>query len=106
MAAPPELELAGLGVAVEIDPALSSDSVWRVLEHKVQCPQAYLPVTDVVTRPNADGSTYREMTAMGKRIIENIYTSKPLYEVLFKVRWAQARLRARSHPTVLLTPKH
>jgi hypothetical protein len=105
MAAPPEL--AGLGVAVEIDPALSSDSVWRVLEHKVQCPQAYLPATDVVTRPNADGSTYREMTVMGGRIIENIYTTgAPIYEVLFKVRWAQARLRARSHPTVLLTPKH
>lgn len=84
MAAP---EIAGLGVSVEIDAGLSSERVWRVLEHKVQCPQDYLPVTDVVVRPNPDGSTYRELTAMGKRIIENIYTSgAPAYEVLFKVR--------------------
>ncbi len=78
-------ELAGLGVAVEIDASLSSDSVWAVLERKVQRPQDYLPATDVLTRPNADGSTYREMTVMGKRIIEDIYCTAPLYEVLFKV---------------------
>ena len=84
MAAP---ELAGLGVAVEIDPALSSERVWAVLERKVQRPQDYLPAEDVVARPNGDGGTYREMTVMGSRIIEDIYcTGAPQYEVLFKVR--------------------
>lgn len=76
-----------MGVAVEIDAGLSSERVWKVLEHKVQCPQDYLPATDVLTRPNPDGSTYREMTVMGGRIIEDIYTTgAPLFEVLFKVR--------------------
>ena len=92
MSAPPAsesnapVELAGLGVAVEIDPAISTENVWKVLEHKTKCPQDYLPATDVVTRPNADNSLYREMTVMGNRIIEDIYcTGAPLYEVLFKV---------------------
>ena len=98
-------ELAGLGVAVEIDAGLSSDRVWKVLEHKVQCPQDYLPATDVVVRPNADGSTYREMTAMGRRIIEDIYTNAALYEVLFKVRRLAGAAAGRPAGSALSLPR-
>ncbi len=100
--AAPAPELAGLGVAVEIDPALSSERVWTILERKVQRPQDYLPAEDVLARPNGDGGTYREMTVMGNRIIEDIYcTGAPLYEVLFKV---SPSLPAPSWPLALRLP--
>jgi hypothetical protein len=45
-----------------------------VLVHKVQHPEHYLPVTDVLARPSDDGKgTYREMSLGPRRIIENIY---------------------------------
>jgi hypothetical protein len=79
-ASPPES--SGLGVAIEIEDSLPTELVWEELCLKIQHPEQYLPVTDVLTRPSEDGQgTYREMTtafnaASGlpeRRIIENIY---------------------------------
>ena len=83
-------ETAGLGVGLTIEAGVSSESVWTVLLQKIQQPNLFLPVKDVIARPSADGKgTYREMTLVApgapeRRIIENIYTTgEPLYEVLF-----------------------
>jgi hypothetical protein len=52
----------------------------------VQHPASYLPVTDVVTRPSADGrGTYREMSLGARRIIENIYEDEAALTVRFVV---------------------
>ena len=67
--------------------------MWKVLCRKVQHPNEFLPVSDVVTRVSDDGKgTYREMTTQfnlpGKperRIIENIYCLEDIHEVLFVV---------------------
>ena len=45
-------EQSGLGVAIEIEDSLPTEKVWAVLLQKIQRPQDYLPVTDVVTRPS------------------------------------------------------
>ncbi len=87
-------EQSGLGVAIEIEDTLSTEKIWSVLLQKIQRPQDFLPVTDVITRPSDDGKgTYREMTtgfnaANGRpevRVIENIYALEEVLEVLFVV---------------------
>lgn len=80
------VELAGLGAAMDIDADISTPAVWKVLVHKTLHPDAYLPVTDVFTRPSDDGKgTYREMSLGPRRIIENIYCDEAALEVLFVV---------------------
>ena len=57
-----------------------------MLVDKVQHPDSYLPVTDVVARPSADGrGTYREMSLGARRIIENIYEDEAALLVRFVV---------------------
>ncbi len=56
-----------------------------MLLHKIQHPECYLPATDVVARPSPDGSTYREMTVRGRRIVERIVADAALHEVRFVV---------------------
>ena len=48
-------EIAGMGVGIEIEESLSADYVWEVLCDKVQRPQDYLPVCNVITRVSDDG---------------------------------------------------
>ena len=48
-------ETSGMGVGIEIEESLSTEFVWEVLCEKVQRPQDYLPVADVVTRVSDDG---------------------------------------------------
>lgn len=86
------METAGLGVGVDIEPDISTEKVWEVLLVKIQRPDLFLPVKDIVLRPSADGKgTYREMTLAApgnpeRRIIENIYAiGAPQWEVLFDV---------------------
>ena len=83
---PDAAEEAGLGAAQEIPPSTRTSDVWAVLEQKVQRPDLFLPVTDVVARPSDDGrGTYREMTLGERRIVENIYCDAAKHEVLFVV---------------------
>ena len=88
------MELCGLGAVVEIEDSLPTEKVWTILLDKIQRPDKYLPVTDVVARPSDDGKgTYREMTikmpsADGfevRRIIENIYADESTHEIQFVV---------------------
>ena len=78
----PPLDLAS-AAALTLPAAPSFRRSWAVLLHKIQRPDAYLPATDVVARPEADGSTYREMTVAGARIIEHIFAAP--HEVRFVV---------------------
>ena len=79
-------EIVGLGASLPIEDSVSSDSVWKVLLEKIQNPQLFLPVEDVISRTSDDGlGTYREMTipSMNARMIENIYVDKSIWEVKF-----------------------
>jgi hypothetical protein len=84
---PAEVEMAGMGVAMEIPEAIATDKVWEVLLIKIKQPDLFLPVSDVLTRPSDDGlGTYREMTAPNKtRVFENIYADESIHEVKFRV---------------------
>lgn len=89
-----EDESAGQGISIRIEDGVSNDDVWEVLLNKIQNPDLFLPVVDVVKRVSDDGNgTYREMTtafqvAHGmpseRRIIENIYADKDRLEVRFR----------------------
>ena len=88
------MELSGLGVSVDIEDSLPNEKIWTILLRKIQRPQDYLPVFDVITKPTEDGNgTYREMSievqtkdgVETKRIVENIYAYESSYEVQFVV---------------------
>jgi len=83
-----------MGVGIEIEDELTTAKIWEVLLRKIQRPDEFLPVVDVVARPSDDGKgTYREMTtafntANGlpeRRVVENIYALEDKLEVLFVV---------------------
>jgi hypothetical protein len=85
---PAEVEMAGMGVAMEIPEAIATDKVWEVLLIKIKQPDLFLPVSDVLTRPSDDGlGTYREMSAGPNktRVFENIYADESIHEVKFRV---------------------
>ena len=87
MAESTEVELVGLGASTVIPEEISIEQVWKVLLIKIQQPNLFLPVTDVVTRPSDDGKgTYREMSlGPNRRISENIYFDESKLEVKFVV---------------------
>ncbi len=79
------IEEAGLGVNLEIPTEISNEKLWDALIIKIEKPQLMLPVTDVIHRVSDDGvGTYREMSVGPKRMIENIYSDKLIWEVVFK----------------------
>lgn len=79
-------EISGMGNGIEIPAHVSNEKVWEVLLLKIQKPNLFLPVTDVLTRTSDDGcGTYREMSLGPNRIIENIFTDASIHEVKFVV---------------------
>jgi hypothetical protein len=44
---PAEVEMAGMGVAMEIPEAIATDKVWEVLLIKIKQPDLFLPVSDI-----------------------------------------------------------
>ena len=80
-----EQAIVGLGYKQAVDNSASFDDLWKVFVMKVYHPDRFLPVTDVKTRDNADGSVYREMSLHGTVIIETIYLDKEKGEVRFVV---------------------
>ena len=84
------MEVTGLGAGIDIDELVTTDAVWKVLLLKIEQPQLFLPVTDVIYRKSDDGlGTYREMTVNAngatKRMLENIYSDYGVLEVVFRV---------------------
>ena len=86
MAAPAPVEETGLGSSMPIEDSLPTSKVWAVLLDKIQHPDKFLPVNDIVTRP-IEGGTYREMsmTVAGKanRIVEHIFANEAEGTVVF-----------------------
>lgn len=63
-------------------------TLWPAMVDKIHHPEKYLPhVSDVVTRPTADGSgTYREMTLNGSHTMrEDIYADAETGRIEFRV---------------------
>jgi len=62
-------------------------AVWKESSNKIYHPDQYLPVTDVVTRTNADGSVWRSMKMIptGETIVETIVADESTGLIKFHV---------------------
>ena len=71
----------GGGAVLQIPDDVATEKVWKALVLKVTRPDIFVPALDLVIRPNPDGSTYREMTVGGKRMIENVFIDESKLEI-------------------------
>lgn len=71
----------GGGAVLQIPDDVPTEKVWKALILKITRPDLFVPAVDLVIRSNADGSTYREMTVGGKRMIENVYIDEAKMEI-------------------------
>lgn len=71
----------GGGAVLVIPDDVTTEKVWKALVLKITRPDIFVPATDLILRTNVDGSTYREMTVGGKRMIENVYIDEAKLEI-------------------------
>eukprot|EP01088_Endostelium_zonatum_P009293 TRINITY_DN2248_c0_g1_i1.p1 TRINITY_DN2248_c0_g1~~TRINITY_DN2248_c0_g1_i1.p1 ORF type:complete len:137 (+),score=41.25 TRINITY_DN2248_c0_g1_i1:136-546(+) len=75
-------ELVGLGVTVAIGKDVDQGKIWASMVDKIYHPDKFLPVSNVKSE-DKDGYVYREMTARGEVIKENIYSNEVTGEIAF-----------------------